>query len=51
MYGTDDLTGLKDNDAFKRMDGERYKLFVLDAERRLERLKYERRADDDKGTH
>lgn len=51
MYNTDDLIGIKDGNAFLRADGERYRLLVIDAERKLEKLKYERRAGYDKSTH
>lgn len=51
MYGIDDLTGIKETCAIDRADGERYKVFLLDAERKLERYKYDGRAEYDKGTH
>ena len=51
MNNTDDLIGIKDGNAFLRADGERYRLLVIDAERKLEKLKYERRAGYDKSTH
>lgn len=51
MYNTDDLIGIKENNAFLRADGERYRLLVIDAERKLEKLKYERRPGYDKSTY